>query len=408
MSDAPRLRLGQLWRLSWHDLWHERWLAACSACLLAAMLSPLWTLWGLERGVIGTLIERQDRDPLMRQMQPAATGNNRFDAAWFARVRAWPGVDFVIPTVRSAAALVELFSDSADAPVTADLRATASNDPLLGGLKPPTGATLVLSAETARRLKVSVGESLIIPLRRQREGVGENATIGITVAGVLSLSASDGVNALAPAPLLDAIESWRDGYTVPGVGEGGAGPAPPRVVYPSFRLYAVSIHQVADIAARLEAEGVTTTTREREIEGMLGLQRNLQGVLTLVAAVTLSGAMVALLALQAATLRRKRHEHALLKLVGYGRAWLMSLPCMQAALVALIGGVLALGLYSMGAGAINAYFASHFLSGEAAVHLNPADVLLGFAAALLISILPALWGGWRASNVEAADELRDQ
>ena len=74
MTGVPRLRLGQLLRLSWQDLWHERGLACCAACVLAATLAPLWTLWGLERGVIGTLIERQDSDPLMRELVPAASG----------------------------------------------------------------------------------------------------------------------------------------------------------------------------------------------------------------------------------------------------------------------------------------------------------------------------------------------
>src|SRR5207237_6583500 len=120
-----------LLRVAWHDIWHERWLAFCAACVLAATLAPLWTLWGLERGVIGTLIERQDRDPLMREMLPAASGGGRFDAAWFARVERWPELAFVIPTIRSAAALVDLFSDAAPAPLSLELRATAARDPLL-------------------------------------------------------------------------------------------------------------------------------------------------------------------------------------------------------------------------------------------------------------------------------------
>ena len=62
-----------LLRLTLRDLWYERWLAFCAACVLAATLAPLWTLWGLERGVIGTLIERQNRDPAMLQVLPETT-----------------------------------------------------------------------------------------------------------------------------------------------------------------------------------------------------------------------------------------------------------------------------------------------------------------------------------------------
>jgi putative ABC transport system permease protein len=406
-SIAPRLRWGQLLRLAWHDLRHERWLAFCAACVLAATLAPLWTLWGLERGVIGTLIERQDSDPLMREMLPAASGGARFDAAWFARVRGWPELAFVIPTIRSAAALVDLFSDAAPAPLRLELRATAEHDPLLGGLAPPTGQSIVLSAEAARRLQARPGQALTIPLTRERDGRSEHAAVVVSVAGVLPLSASDGYSALAPSTLLEAIESWRDGYTVAGFGDEGSGAPPPRRVHPLFRMYAASIRDVETLAQRLESEGVSTITRAREISATLGLQRNLRTVLALVAGITLAGATVALAALQVATVRRKKREYALLKLTGHGRGWLIALPCLHAVAVALLGSVLALCVYAGGAGAINAYFADHLVAGEAAVRLGALDVLAGVAAAVVISVLPALWGGWRASNVEAADELRD-
>ena len=408
MNRMPRLRPGQLLRLAWHDLWHERWLALCAACVLAATLAPLWTLWGLERGVIGTLIERQDRDPLMRELVPAATGANRFDAAWFERVRGWPEVGFVIPTIRSAAALVDLFADGADAPLSVDLRATAAGDPLLAGAAPPTGRGLVLTAEAARRLKLAPGQEVSLPLAREREGRSERAVLRASVAGVLPLAASDGRAALAAPALLEAIEAWRDGYRVEGLGEEGSGPLPARTVHPMFRLYAHSIREVEALAARLEAEGVSTYTRGREIAATLGLQRNLRTVLALVAAITLSGAVVALTALQIADLRRKRREVALLKLTGHGRTWLVALPCVHALVVALVGALLASGVYALAALAINTYFAAHLATGEAAVRLGGAGLAAGTLAAVILSLLPALWGGWRASNVEAADELREQ
>lgn len=408
MTRQARLRFGQLLRLAGRDLWHERWLAACAACVLAAMLAPLWTLWGLEHGVIGTLIERMDRDPLMRKVEPTATGNNRFDASWFARVRSWPEVGFVVPTVRSAAALVDLFAEGATAPVTTELRETGVGDPLLAGLAPPSGASVVLSAEAAQKLSARKGQALTIPLSREREGRTERTTIAVQVADVLPLAASDSTSALAPVDLLAAIESWRDGYTVNGLDGEGRGPPPARTVHPRFRLHTVSIRQVDAVAARLAAEGVSTNVSAREIASTLGLQHNLRTVLALVGGVTLAGAVVALAALQIATVRRKRREYALLKLTGHGRAWLVALPCLNAVGVALLGGALAFGVYVAGAGVINNYFATHFTAGEAAVRLGAPDIAAGLLAAVAVSLLPALWGGWRASNVEAADELRDQ
>lgn len=402
---SSRLRLRQLLHLSWRDLWHERWLALCTACVLASTLAPLWTLWGLERGVIGTLIERQERDPVLRQIAPVGSGTSRLDDAWFARVSRWPEVSFVLPTVRKSAALVQVFSDTASR--SFGLQASQSGDPLLGGAAPPTGDGIVLSDDAAKRLQVAPGQTLRIALNRTRNGIGEPLALTVRVAGVLPLSVSDGEEGFAAPQLLENIEAWRDGYTVAPFGPEGNGPPPPRTVYPLFRMHAASIRDVQLLAQRLQAEGISTRTHAQAIEATLGLQRNLRAVLAMVGGVTLAGAVVALAALQIATVRRKRREYALLKLTGHGRAWLVAMPCVHAIVVALIGALLAFVVYSGGAAAINAHFASHFDVGETAVNLRAADIGAGLLATVLISVLPALWGGWRASCVEAADELRD-
>lgn len=405
------LRLGQALRLAAHDLWHERWLALCAACVVAATLAPIWTLWGLERGVVGTLIERQNRDPLMRQVLPESTGGKRYDAAWFARVGAWPGVAVVMPNTRAIANQVTLFADGAAAPVLVDFMPSAPGDPFLGSLTAPQGRGLLLSASAAQRLGLGAGgaapATLRMALERVREGNTERAAVELQVLGVLPAAQLDAVAALGALPLLEAVQAWRDGYAVSDFGASGNGPAPKLEVYPLFRLYAQSIQDVAGLVARLEAEGISTYTRSREINATLGLQRNLRAVLGLVGAIAVAGAVVALSALQIATVRRKRREYALFKLTGHGAGWLMMLPCLNALAVALVGGMLALVFFAATAAAIALHFATHLAQGEAAVRLLPMDVVVGLGAAVVVCVLPALWGGWRASTVEAADELRD-
>lgn len=401
------LRLVQLLRLAAFDLRHERWMAFCAACVLAATLAPLWTLWGLERGVVGTLVDRQNQDPVMRQVLPESSGGQRFDEAWFQRVRGWPDVAFVMPNTRAIANQVSLFSDAADRPQLVDFLPTAAGDPFLSALTPPSGARILLSASAARRLSVEANGRVRVALERQRDGVTERAAVDLEVAAVVPAAQLDALAALAPLPLLEAVQAWRDGYTIAAFSPEGNGPAPVLEVYPLFRLYATSIHSVAPLVARLEAEGISTHTRAREIEATLGLQRNLRSVLALVGIITAAGAVIALAALQISTVRRKRREYALFKLTGHGRAWLMAMPCLNAVAVALLGGLLALLAFAAARWAINLYFAAHLSTGEAAVRLQAVDVAAGLAAAVLVSVLPALWGGWRASLVEAADELRD-
>jgi putative ABC transport system permease protein len=393
-------------RLAARELAHERALALCSACVVAATLAPLWTLWGLERGVVGTLIERQNRDPVMRQVLPESTGAHRFDRAWFDAAARWDGVAFVTPNTRAIANQVDLVAESGTS-VRVDLIPTAEGDPLLSGAQPPAKGQLVLSAAAAARLQATAGPALTLALERERDGRSERSALALELSHVLPADGYDGLAAFVALEVLEDIQSWRDGYTVPALGEAGAGPAPKLAVYPLFRMYASSIREVGVLAQRLEDAGIAVYTRSREIAATLGLQRNLRAVLAMVGVIALSGAVAALVAMQVATLRRKRRDYALLKLVGHGRDWLIALPCVHALAVASLGALLALGVYAFAASAINAYFADHLGVGEKAVKLRADDVAWGFAAALAISVLPALWGGWRASKVEAADELRE-
>jgi putative ABC transport system permease protein len=406
MPDVPQVRFGQLIRLAARELWHEQALALCSACVLAATLAPLWTLWGLERGVIGTLIQRQESDPVMRQVLPESTASHRFDAAWFDSAARWPEVEFVMPNTRAIANQVDLITESGTS-ARIDLLPTAKGDPLLAGSEPPSAGHIIVSAPAAGRLKAASGDGVTLLLERDRNGRAERSAFALRVGAVLATSGYDGAAALVPLALLEDIQAWRDGYTVARFGPEGAGAPPAMAVYPLFRMYARSIREVDPLVRRLEREGISVYARLREIESTLGLQRNLRAVLGMVAVIAVSGAVLALVAMQVATLRRKRREYALLKLVGHGRDWLIGLPCVHALAVASAGSLIALVIYALAAGAINAYFAEHLGIGEKAVQLRPADFGWGFAAAVAVSMLPALWGGWRASMVEAADELRE-
>lgn len=408
MIQPLRLRLLPLARLVLRDLWHERILAICTASVLAATMAPLGVLWGLERGVIGALIARMDGDPVMRLLVPESTGRGHFDQAWFQRVSSWPEVSFVVPAVRSAASLVELVSPSAPAPVVIELHATGKGDPLLGDAEVPRANGLVLSAEAARKLAAQPGTEMLLPMRRQREQRDEAFDMRVRVSAVLPLSVSDGTHALVDPSLVDSIESWRDGWTVADFFPEGNGSPPRRQAHALFRMYARSIRDVPLLAERLEKEGNSARTREREISQTLGLQRNLRAVLLLVGTASAGGVMAAIFALQVSTLARKRRDYALLTLTGHGRSWLLAATVGSSLVVGLAGSLFALALYGAGAAVVNLYFQGQLASGEAAVRLAFADVVTGVAAALALLGVPALWASWRSSNVEAADALREE
>lgn len=441
---APRAHTGigralrQLLRLALADLRRDGLLSGCSMLMLAASLAPLLTLFGLEHGVIGTMIERQDKDPAMRLIVPEVTGAHRFDAGWFERVARWPEVAFVLPATRSIAGLVDLVpaaGDGARTPVRASVLPTAAGDPVTEGFgsdrlhQAGSGtdavsagnatnsanergaaigpAAIILSAGAARKLAAVPGQRLDILISRSRDGVSEPAIAAAVIHGVLPVERYAGDAGFVASSLVEAIQAYRDGHAVPALGWAGDGPAPAIDSYPLFRLYTRSIRDVATVAARLQAMDITPFTREGDIATTLGLQRNLIAVLLIVSALAALGFTVAMIALQVATVRRKRREYAILQLVGYGRGWLVALPCVEAMLLAAAGIALALLLYAAAAAGINLHFADHLAQGEQACRLSPPITAALAALALAASLVPALLAGLAAAAIDPGDELRE-
>lgn len=420
---SPRAHAGigralrQLLRLAFADLRRDGLLSGCSALMLAASLAPLLTLFGLEHGVIGTMIERQDKDPAMRLIVPEVTGAHRFDAGWFQRVARWPEVAFVLPATRAIAGLVDLVpvaGDGARTPVRASVLPSAAGDPvtegfgddrLAGAASGP--AAIILSAGAARKLAAVPGQRLDILISRSRGGVSEPATAAAEVRGVLPAQRYAGDAGFVASSLVEAIQAYRDGHAVPALGWAGDAPAPAIDSHPLFRLYTRSIRDVAAVSARLQAMDITPFTREGDIATTLGLQRNLIAVLLIVSSLAALGFTVAMMALQIATVRRKRREYAILQLIGYGRGWLVALSCAEAMLLAAAGITLALLLYAAAAASIDLHFAAHLSQGEQACRLSPPIAAALAGLAVLASLLPALLAGLAAAAIDPGDELRE-
>lgn len=404
-------RFKQIFRLVLADLGHERLLSLCQIVAIAAVLAPLLILFGLREGVIGTLIERLNRDPAMRLIVPEVTGANRFDAAWFTRIARRPDVAFVLPSTRAIAGQVDLArADDAGAPaVRVSWLPTAPGDPLSQDGKPLADgmAEISLSTAAAERLGVAAGATVNAAVERQREGKIEPVRITLKVGGVVPPELYDGVAAFVSLPLLEAVQAYRDGFAVPALGWDGDGPAPAMDAYPLFRLYARSIRDVSVLAADLRAEGVVVSTREGEIASALNLERNLTTVLLVITGLVLIGFVVAVAINAIAGVERKRKHLAVLKLVGYGPAWLVGIPLLQAGTLALMGVVLAIVAFGGVSLVVNSAFAGSLQGGEAACRLSALQLLEAGAATVALAMIPALLGGVLATRVEPSLELRD-
>jgi len=409
-------RAGQLVRLAVFDLQHEWAITLCRIASVAAVLAPLLVLFGLHQGVIGTLLERMDRDPAMRAITPDVTGANRFDAGWFARMRARPDVAFAMPNTRAIAAQVDLLpaSGTAAAPVRVSLLPTAPGDPVAGepgdAGAPPLAEGLdqvSLSARAAEKLGVGPADTVVAAIERTRGGRIEPVALTLHVLSVVPPERFDGLAAFVTLPLLEAVQSYRDGFAVPALGWSGDGEAAATGGYPLFRLYARGIGDVDALARDLKRDGVSVATRAGEIAQAQALARNLTVILAMVAALGGTGYLVSLAADQWANAQRKRRELAVLGLVGYTRGWLVCYPLAQAAAVALAGGALAVLVFLGVAASIDAFFSQSIATGESACRLDAAQLAACVAATLLVSLLPAVATGLFYGRLEVSEELRD-
>lgn len=419
-------RVAQLFRLLIADLRGEWPIAVAQIIVITAVLTPLLVLSGLREGVIGTLIGRLDRDPAMRLITPVATGANRFDAAWFAEVAAWPEVAFVIPSTRLIAGQIDLFrpEDGTAAPAAngnaapaagkkaGELRATlvptAPGDPVTGpdAAAVATPGGVVLSAKAADRLGVAAGDRLTAYVERVRGGRTEPLAAPLRVAAVLAAQTDGGTTVYASLPLVEAVQDFRDGKAVPALGAAQGDPAGAVADYPLFRLYARSIRSVRAVADALEARGVTVATRQGEIASALSLDRSLRAVLLIVSLLSIAGYIVAVTAGQWGNLRRKRRDLAILNLAGYGTGWMVAFPVAQAAVLAGIGSLVAVAGFLAAAAAINTLFQGSIAQGEAACRLAAGDLLAAAAATVALSLLPAAAIGLAFRRIDVNEELR--
>lgn len=228
MTPARPLRL--IPGLAARHLRHEWILTLCLVIALAAVISPLLVLLGLKHGTIHTLRERLVEDPVFREIRPGQT--REFKPEWFTDVSAWPGIDFLIPTILPLSSVISVVHPATDKAELFDLIPTAAGDPLLlenGGVVPDDGEA-VLTAEAARRLGVGAGDEILARVTRSRGGRTEAAEFSLRVAAVLDARAGYLPRVYAPLPFVLDVEAYKEGYAAPARGWAGDAPEP----YASF------------------------------------------------------------------------------------------------------------------------------------------------------------------------------
>lgn len=391
--------------LVWKDFCHERVLSFCAVFALAAALTPLLLLCGLRFGLVHLLSERLLERPDALLLTPY--GAQRYNDAFFQRLRACPATAWVIPTRRVLAASVTVETDGRRA--DADLLPTAAGDPLLERYQavPPPG-TVSMTQQLARSFPgIAPGASLRLHITRRHAGSLQKVTADLRLHRILP-DAADWKARLYCAPsLTDDVESYRDGLAVPARKWEGLPPDSTSTrSYASFRLYVRTLDDVPAMKNFLRTQGIETYTAAREIENIRHMRDVLSRLAAVIGGVTLLGAAGALIGLSLSSTRRKFPLLAQAMLMGFSRRQLMAFPLCRLLLTGLAASVVSLLLYRLGAWALQQAFLP-LVATQKPLCVLPVPVLLCFVPGTsLLAVLCGLGACLQLRHLQPSALLR--
>jgi putative ABC transport system permease protein len=395
--------------LSLSDYFHERLLSACAVLGLAAVLAPLLVLFGVKSGIINTMADRLIEDPRNREI--AAVGSGRYDLAWFEKTAARPDVAFLIPQTRSIAANMVLYKAQAENPqtVAVDLIPTADGDPLVEkwGKTPSHERAVVLSDAAARKLGVTAGQEVAGWVGRSQGGVKEQVTIELKVAAVLPIEAFQREAAFVRLGLLEATEDYRDGLGSEKFGWPGPKRASGPRTYPSFRMYARSIYDVAQLRDRLAAEGLEVYTKAEEIEIVQSLDQSFTLIFMLISVVAVLGYFASMASNVLANVNRKSRHLGVTRLIGFSTGSIVSFPIVQAVATSVLGTGTAILFYLIAGAMINQAFGQYLSSGEYVCRLSWYHLLMALGLTVGMSMLASAYAAYRVARIEPSEVIRD-
>lgn len=393
-------------RLALQDLWHDRIISFCIVSSLVAVIAPLLLLFGLRFGIVSQLQNDLASDPRNLEIRMLSSGS--YDDGWIEQLRQRPDVGFVIGQTRSLNTLADLQVDSSHFIENAEVIPTGAGDPLLAKLTLQEPNEVVLTQEAARKLAVNVGDTLTLRVSRLLEERREWGRKSLTVVGILPPTIFNRAAVFTQPALLLMLEHFRDGYAIPDFGVSSGQPLsnkPP--LYARARVYAKSIDQVAGLERDLRAQRIETTSRLADIENVKSINRVLGVIFNTIAATALIGCVASLVGSFIANVDRKRKHIAVLRLLGFTGPSVGVYVILQGCLLSLLAYVGGYGIYLIASQVFNHALAGSQATDQMLCKITPEHSLLAMALTLVVALLVASIGAYRAIRIEPAQSLRE-
>lgn len=389
--------------LALRDLLREKLHMICNVAVLVGIIVPLLVLFGVKNGVYEALIGRLLSNPATLQVN--TTGNNNFTPEDAQMIRDWPEAGFVTLKTRSLFDYVNIRAVDGRESRSAILIPSGLGDPTLPeGLDLQEGR-IAVSEALATQLRLTVGTP--VHLFSQATERPRQLRLDATIAAIIPKDRMRGDSVLADIALLDLVEAFYDEYALPEHGITEGRPLAGRV--PSFegvRAYAADLQSLGALQNRIEARfGIATEARTREVEGTLGLGRNLDIALALTAAIAALGLAATLIFSFWGEVARKRHMIASLALIGVPERRLWMFPVVQAFVTACLGLICSFALFAICAMLAQKLFGAGFSDGL--VRLSSGNVVAVIVAVLMLVTLASLFAARSITRVDPAIVLRE-
>lgn len=400
----------QIIPLSLRDYIYDGRLSLCSILGLAAVLAPIMVLYGLKFGIITSMLDDLNRDPLTREIK--ILGQGEFTQAQIEEIAKTPGVSYAIPNTRFLSATIRLSSQHSDhkGSSRAEMLPSSEGDPFLKGTKGgyPDGNNVFISARLAEELDVVVGDTLTGKIGRIVERKNQAVRSDLYIVGILPLSMTQRKILLVSLDLLIASEDYREGFSVPERGWKGLDKAQAERVYASFRLFAETIDDVEFLRKQMQLLGVETKTQLERINIVKSFDRSLTALFLIISALAAIGYALAMIVSVLASISRKQKDISILKLLGFTDFEVSLMPVIQSLLTAFLGSLIAISFYYLAAEIINLNFSEGLNVGNAICELLPQHFVIAILSSCLLGGVTSILGGRRAAIIMPADGIRNE
>ena len=369
-------------RLALSDMRHDAGLFTGVALTVTAVLAPLLVLLGLKTGVIEHLLGGLRADPATREI--VLRGHMPLPPEWFETMRRRPDVAFVAPRMRQLAQPVDVgLAANPIRGTNADFVVSAPDDPVLGRTAAGIAeGSVVLSQRLAQIGGFKVGDEITVWAIRRATTGNQRIDARAKVAGIAPPAATQNAVVYGPLAMAASLEAFQER-------DSGQSQAPAHI-FPSFRLYARDITDVATLERDLLAQSMEVRTEVGRIGWTLSIDRNLTTLFAVLTGCGAAGVAVTLAVSLWGNVARKRRALSLLRLLGLPAWALVVFPLVQGGLVAAFGSLLGAGVALAVGAIINGAYGVAYLEGSELCVIAPIHILATVLSAIVLALLASL------------------